>query len=189
MKTNLLWKSLCKSDPIFFQHLHFDRQLPGLLSSCSYDAVRERMVSVADDLRVVPGMIVSLQTYEDQTANWHLPLSQHSITDPIPDPGQQLIHYLGWYSVGGYERSPPKRPLPRSVLRFLRSCIHNNAGWLSRGNGLRLWLYGCLVQYEFDVYLSGLSGKFDLSVDFPHFRSKKRSSGRSSRFYRMAIFH
>ena len=29
------------------------------------------MLSVTEDPRAVPGMIVSLQTYGDQTANWH----------------------------------------------------------------------------------------------------------------------
>jgi len=65
------------------QHFRFDRKLLGLLSSCAYDAVREMMQSVADDPRAVPGMIVSLQTYGDQTANWH-PLPQHCLRRRFP---------------------------------------------------------------------------------------------------------
>ena len=45
------------------QHFRFDRKLLGLLSSCAYDAVREMMLSVADDPRAVPGMVISVQTY------------------------------------------------------------------------------------------------------------------------------
>jgi len=53
------------------QHFRFDRQLLGLLCSCGYAAVREMMLSVADDPRSVPGVVTSLQTFGDSTANWH----------------------------------------------------------------------------------------------------------------------
>ena len=84
------------------QHFRFDRQLLGLLSAGAYAAVREMMQAVADDPRAVPGMVVSLQTYGDQTANWH-PHCHSIVTDgvflpdgffqplPPPDPQQLML--------------------------------------------------------------------------------------------------
>ena len=54
------------------QQFRFDRRILGLLSVCAYDAVREMMQAVTDDSRSVPGVVISLQTFGDKLANWHL---------------------------------------------------------------------------------------------------------------------
>ena len=85
------------------QHFRFDRKLLGLLSSCAYDAVREMMLSVADDPRAVPGMVISVQTYGDQTANWH-PHSHALVTDGVFRPD------------GSFQPLPPLDPQQLMLL-------------------------------------------------------------------------
>jgi len=85
------------------QHFRFDRRLLGLLSSCAYAAVREMMPAVADDPRSVPGVVISLQTFGDSTANWH-PHGHSIVTDgvfhpdgsfqPLPPPDSQPLMRL-----------------------------------------------------------------------------------------------
>jgi hypothetical protein len=98
-------------------HFRFDRRLLGLLSACAYQSVLEMMRAVVCEPRAVPGMVASIQTYGDQGANWH-PMSTPSsamallcpsvrldpleslaaLTDHIPDKGQHLVRFYGWYS-------------------------------------------------------------------------------------------
>jgi hypothetical protein len=84
-------------------HFRFDRKLLGLLSSCAYAAIREMMQAVSGDPRSVPGVVTSLQTFGDLTANWH-PHCHSIVTDgvfrpdgsfqPLPVPDSQPLMLL-----------------------------------------------------------------------------------------------
>jgi hypothetical protein len=52
---------------LFFLH---DRRLLGALSRCAWRTVRDLYRAGLRDRRAVPGMVVSIQTYGDQAANW-----------------------------------------------------------------------------------------------------------------------
>ncbi len=52
---------------LFFLH---DRRLLGALSRCAWRTVRDLYRAGRRDRRAVPGMVVSIQTYGDQAANW-----------------------------------------------------------------------------------------------------------------------
>ena len=48
----------------------YDRRLLGALSRCAWRTVRDLYRAGLRDRRAVPGMVVSIQTYGDQAANW-----------------------------------------------------------------------------------------------------------------------
>jgi hypothetical protein len=52
---------------LFFLH---DRRLLGALSRCAWRTVRDLYRAGLRDRRAVPGMVVSIQIYGDQAANW-----------------------------------------------------------------------------------------------------------------------
>ena len=61
------------------------------------------LLSVADDPRAVPGMVISVQTYGDQTANWH-PHSHALVTDGVFRPD------------GSFQPLPPLDPQQLMLL-------------------------------------------------------------------------
>ena len=85
------------------QHFRFDRKLLGVLSTCAYAGVREMMQAVAEEPRSVPGVIISIQTYGDQTANWN-PHCHSIVSDgvfrpdgsfqPLPPPDSRQLMLL-----------------------------------------------------------------------------------------------
>ncbi len=107
----------------------YDRPLLGELSRCAWSIVRDLYRAGVADPHAVPGMVVSIQTYGDQAANWQPHL--HTLVTP------GVIDRRGRFT----PRDPPPTSLAEELFRrrVIRMLVDHGKLDEEAARGLLAW--------------------------------------------------